>query len=125
MMMLFNLFVQLCLASFVFAAPAADVQTIDNAWSYGTGGGIIGLIVLVLDIIVFSKICDAQFSRLYVVWPTLTHCLIVEVLKSNRPPSHKLLWCLVVFLFPIIGMVLYYLFSNRTAHNDTSYEALP
>lgn len=50
----------------------------------------------------------------------------VEVLKSNRPPLHKLLWCLVVFLFPIVGMVVYWLFSNRAEHNSGgSYEPLP
>jgi hypothetical protein len=26
----------------------------NNAWQYGTGGGIIGLIVLVLDIMIFG-----------------------------------------------------------------------
>lgn len=50
----------------------------------------------------------------------------VEVLKSNRPPLHKVLWCLVVFLFPIVGMVIYWLFSNRAEHNSRgSYEPLP
>lgn len=47
----------------------------------------------------------------------------VEVLKSNRPPANKLIWCLVVFLFPIVGMVVYFIFSNRKAHN--TYEPLP
>jgi hypothetical protein len=53
--------------------------------------------------------------------------IAVEVLKSNRPPSHKLLWCLIVFLFPILGLVVYWLFSNRESHNSGSgsYEAIP
>jgi hypothetical protein len=56
----------------------------------------------------------------------LTAVCVVEVLKSDRPPLHKLAWCLVVFLFPIIGMVIYWLFSNRAAHNSSgTYEALP
>ncbi|KAJ9144479.1 hypothetical protein NKR23_g5928 [Pleurostoma richardsiae] len=97
---------QLCLASLAVAAPVADgtVTTAGhgNVWQYGTGGGIIGLIVLILDIIIF-----------------------VEVLKSNRPPAQKLVWCLVVFLFPVIGMVIYYLFSNRSAHQTgAGYEPL-
>ncbi len=49
--------------------------------------------------------------------------ITVEVLKSNRPVTSKLLWCLVVFLFPIVGMFIYFLFSNREAHN--TYEPLP
>ncbi|CAD6446525.1 34b6a205-fad3-48a6-926b-be6a0e883212 [Sclerotinia trifoliorum] len=86
-----------------FAAPV-EIAGHGNAWKYGSGGGVIGFIVLILDIIVF-----------------------IEVLKSNRPPSHKLLWCLVVFLFPILGLIIYWLFSNRQAHNSGSgsYEAIP
>ncbi|KAI0147079.1 hypothetical protein GGR57DRAFT_477803 [Xylariaceae sp. FL1272] len=97
-----NLLLQLCLASWAFAAPIADetLTTTNNSWQAGTGGGIIGLIVLILDIIVF-----------------------VEVFKSNRPVSSKLIWCLVVFFFPIVGMLIYFFFSNRKAHN--TYEPLP
>jgi len=52
--------------------------------------------------------------------------LIVEVLKSNREVLPKLLWCVLVFVFPIGGMIIYYLFSNRAAHNSASgYETLP
>ncbi|TIC90804.1 hypothetical protein CH35J_011523 [Colletotrichum higginsianum] len=88
------------------AAPASDpavaATAYDNTWQYGTGGGILGFVVLVLDIIVF-----------------------IEVLKSDRPVSHKVLWCLVVFLFPIFGMVIYWLFSNRAAHNSRAgYESI-
>ncbi|WYZ36097.1 hypothetical protein EsH8_X_000744 [Colletotrichum jinshuiense] len=101
-----NLFLQLCFALLAAAAPVTD-PTIGaaghgNTWQYGTGGGILGFIVLVLDIIVF-----------------------MEVLKSDRPVSHKVLWCLVVFLFPLVGMIVYWLFSNRAAHNSRSgYEAV-
>ncbi|KAI0907685.1 hypothetical protein F4824DRAFT_453316 [Ustulina deusta] len=97
------LLLQLCLAAWAFAAPLADeaiTTTSTPPWHYGAGGGIAGFIVLVLDLIVF-----------------------VEVLKSNRPVTSKLLWCLVVFLFPIVGMFIYFLFSNREAHN--TYEPLP
>lgn len=89
---------QLCLASLAIGAPVGDELAATghgNSWQYGTGGGIIGLVVLVLDIIVF-----------------------IEVLKSNRTPVSKLLWCLVVFLFPIVGMVIYWLFSDRAGHKS-------
>ncbi|KXJ86128.1 hypothetical protein Micbo1qcDRAFT_168710 [Microdochium bolleyi] len=98
-----SLFLQLCLAMFAYAAPIAGEVSATTAdpWQYGTGGGIIGFIVLVLDIL---------------VW--------IEVLKSNRPVSHKLLWCVLVFIFPIGGIVIYWLFSNRAAHNSGGYEPL-
>ena len=103
--MIATFFVQLCLAALAMAAPVAqqiEAQKTD-AWQYGTGGGIIGLIVLILDIIVF-----------------------IEVIKSNRPPVNKLLWSLLVFFFPLGGLIIYWLFSNRASHNSSSgYETLP
>ncbi|KAM7192848.1 hypothetical protein V8F20_008645 [Naviculisporaceae sp. PSN 640] len=101
---LFSLLAQLCFAGLGLAAPAAEATTAGgNAWQYGTGGGILGLIVLILDIIFF-----------------------VEIIKSNRPPSHKLLWSLFIFLFPILGIIVYWLFSNRDSYNSGSgYETLP
>lgn len=50
-------FLQLWLAALTFAAPAVNEGVSANAvkpWQYGTGGSIIGFIVLVLDIIVWS-----------------------------------------------------------------------
>lgn len=52
-----NLLLQLGLAALALGAPVAQevsATTAGNTWQYGTGGGIIGFIVLVLDIIVFS-----------------------------------------------------------------------
>ncbi|KAL2266851.1 hypothetical protein VTJ83DRAFT_4128 [Remersonia thermophila] len=102
---LFAAMTALFLASAAVAAPvAAPVATtaLDNSWQYGTGGGLLGLVVFILDIIVF-----------------------VEVLKSSRPPAKKFMWCLVVFLFPVIGMIVYYLFSNRDAYQrGAGYEPL-
>ncbi|QDS72712.1 hypothetical protein FKW77_003480 [Venturia effusa] len=87
--------------SLVTAAPITT-ESHGNSWQYGAGGGVVGFIVLILDIIVF-----------------------IEVLKSNRPVSHKLLWCVLVFLFPIVGIIIYWLFSNREAHNSSSgYETI-
>ncbi len=43
---------QLFIATLAFAAPVA--KTTDNPLTYGTSGGILGIIVLILDIIVFS-----------------------------------------------------------------------
>ncbi|KAI6788589.1 hypothetical protein KC332_g4406 [Hortaea werneckii] len=99
------LFLQLALAMLTFAAPVANEPTLSaqsDAWQYGTGGGIVGFIVLVLDVI---------------VW--------MEVLQSNRPVSHKVLWCVLVFIFPIIGIIIYWLLSNREAHKpNAGYEPI-
>ncbi|KAH6689777.1 hypothetical protein F5X68DRAFT_204263 [Plectosphaerella plurivora] len=96
------IFLQLCLATLAFAAPIEASGGTFNNYLPGVGG-VLGFIVLVLDILVF-----------------------IEVLKSNRPPLHKLAWCLVVFFFPIGGMIIYWLFSNRAEHNSGGgYEPLP
>lgn len=47
----------------------------------------------------------------------------VEVLRSDRPVSHKLLWCVLVFIFPLVGIIIYWLFSNREAHKG-GYESI-
>jgi hypothetical protein len=50
---------------------------------------------------------------------------LVEVIQSTRPVSHKLLWSLLVFLFPIGGIIIYWLFSNRTGHKPSGgYEPI-
>jgi hypothetical protein len=54
---MFNIFLQLCLAALCYAAPIADetLSTMDATTQYGAGGGVVGFIVLVLDILVWSK----------------------------------------------------------------------
>lgn len=53
-----SLFLSLTFAMLTFAAPVANEPTFSaqsDAWQYRTGGGIVGFIVLVLDVIVWSK----------------------------------------------------------------------
>jgi hypothetical protein len=47
-----SLVLQLTLASMAAAAP---VKAQSNTWQYGTGGGIVGLIVFILDLIVICE----------------------------------------------------------------------
>ncbi|KAI8594875.1 hypothetical protein EDD21DRAFT_392687 [Dissophora ornata] len=48
------------------------------------GGGFLGLVVFILNLIA-----------------------IFEIINSNRTLTSKLLWSLLIFLFPILGLVLY------------------
>lgn len=65
------------------------------------------------------------YEYLYTTRESCTNTSTVEIIKSNRPPLNKVIWCLVVFLFPLVGMLIYYLFSNRASHNSSGYEAIP
>ena len=52
--------------------------------------GLLGLVILILDIIA-----------------------IVDVLKSAASTGKKLLWILLVIIFPIIGMILYFVLGKK------------
>jgi hypothetical protein len=53
-------------------------------------GGLIGLIVLVLDIIA-----------------------IVDVVKSSMDAGKKALWIILVLVLPVLGMILYFLVGKK------------
>lgn len=54
--------------------------------------GILGVVVLILDIIA-----------------------LVSVLGGSGSTGHKLLWTLLIILLPLIGMLLYFLIGQNTA----------
>ncbi|KAI1305563.1 hypothetical protein EDD11_004920 [Mortierella claussenii] len=81
-------------------APVATAPApIDPSALYS--GSLLSLIVLILDLIA-----------------------IVQVLNSDRTVLSKLLWCLLIFLFPIIGIIIYYLFAERERHR-LRYVSIP
>lgn len=53
------MFLQLAIAAVAMAAPTMHVEKAD-AWQYGTGGGIVGFIVLILDIIVIGEFSSSR-----------------------------------------------------------------
>jgi hypothetical protein len=55
-------------------------------------GGIFGVIILVLDIIA-----------------------LIDILGGNGSAGHKLLWFLVVFCLPVVGMAIYFLIGKNRA----------
>lgn len=52
--------------------------------------GIIALIVLILDIVA-----------------------LVDVIKSSMEPVQKLIWALVIIIFPVVGMIVYFLVGKK------------
>jgi phospholipase D-like protein len=59
--------------------------------------GLIGALILVLDIIA-----------------------IVSVVAGHGSLGHKLLWTLLVLLLPVLGMLLYFLIGRSAADADLS-----
>ena len=57
-----------------------------NPW----GLGCCGLIILILDIIA-----------------------LIEVVGSERSTGDKVLWALLIIFFPVLGLILYYLFGRK------------
>lgn len=64
----------LLLAASAMAQPISTEAVQENAWKYGTGGGIVGFIVLILDIMVFST-----------SFPSLSTVLNCSLLSEPRP----------------------------------------
>ena len=54
-----------------------------------TMGGILGLVIFVLDIVA-----------------------IVEIVKRSLPTDKKVLWIILVLLLPLVGLILYYLMGR-------------
>ncbi|KAF9097096.1 hypothetical protein BGX29_009401 [Mortierella sp. GBA35] len=38
---------------------------------------------------------------------------VVQVINSNRPMNSKILWSLLIFLCPIVGLIIYLLLGDR------------
>lgn len=38
---------------------------------------------------------------------------LFQILGSSMPVGSKILWILVVFLFPLVGLILYYLLGRK------------
>ncbi len=62
------------------------------AYTYQSSHGILGMIVLVLDVIA-----------------------IVSLLMGRSSVGHRLLWILLVLFLPFIGMLLYFLFGRSAS----------
>ncbi|MEM1268604.1 MAG: PLD nuclease N-terminal domain-containing protein [Bacteroidota bacterium] len=75
--------------SLLLLSGCGGANLIDRAQS-PFGYGICGLIILILNIIA-----------------------IVEIAGSSRSAGDKLLWILLVLIFPVLGFFAYYLFARR------------
>ncbi|MEO1053950.1 MAG: PLDc N-terminal domain-containing protein [Bacteroidota bacterium] len=54
---------------------------------------------------------------------TLYVFTIVRIVRSNIQIAEKFIWILVVFLFPILGMVIFWIFGPRSKGKIVQSEA--
>lgn len=54
-------------------------------------GGVLGLIILVLEILA-----------------------IIEIFKSGKTLTEKLLWTLLILVAPLLGLIVYYFFGRSS-----------
>jgi len=55
---------------------------------------------------------DSGYSLIGLVVLVLSILAIVEIFKSGRPMSEKLLWTVLILVFPIVGLIIYYFFGR-------------
>lgn len=53
-----------------------------------------------------------EYSLLGVIIVVLDIIAIVSILSGRGSPGHKVLWTVLVLVFPILGLILYYLFGR-------------
>ncbi|MCY4224568.1 MAG: PLD nuclease N-terminal domain-containing protein [Bacteroidetes bacterium] len=59
-----------------------------------------------------SSLQNLSFCGLIIV--ILDIVAIVEIVRSSRATSDKLLWILFILFAPLLGLICYYLFANRS-----------
>ncbi len=37
----------------------------------------------------------------------------VEIIRSSRPVGEKVLWIVIIFLLPVLGLILYFLLGRK------------
>jgi hypothetical protein len=90
--MISSLLFNLLLVSFAMADEMA-ASAIDNTWKYGTSGGVLGFIVLILDIMVFSTFLSPLLIRypFTIFSPCLDHLFPFPSCRPAVPRTTKTL----------------------------------
>jgi hypothetical protein len=78
---------QFLMFTLVTAAPIVTEGHHGNTWQYGAGGGVVGFIVLILDIIVFSKSLNAPTSLQLFNSPPCSTCPCYDFLPRSQTES--------------------------------------
>lgn len=53
-----------------------------------------------------------EYSLLGVIIVVLDIVAIISILFGHGSPKHKVLWTVLVLVFPILGLIFYYLFGR-------------
>ena len=47
------------------------------------------------------------------LWLALVIWALVDLFKSNRSTDQKIIWLIVILVFPVAGTIIYYLVSRK------------
>ncbi|MCY4001282.1 MAG: PLDc N-terminal domain-containing protein [Bacteroidetes bacterium] len=79
---------------------------------------------IVVSLAIMVAGCEPRLLSMVSSWQNLSLCglilvvldivAILEILRSYRPASGKLIWILFIIFAPFFGLICYYLFANRS-----------
>ncbi|KAI8595884.1 hypothetical protein EDD21DRAFT_389940 [Dissophora ornata] len=61
----------------------------------------------------YSPVVSYSQSLVSLLLFVLDLVAVIQVVNSDIPLSKKILWALLIFLFPVGGVIIYFLFEHR------------
>ncbi len=61
----------------------------------------------------FSSVGNAFGGLLSLVWLVIVIWAIVKVAKSGASSLAKVIWIIVLIIFPLVGLIIWFLFGPR------------
>lgn len=91
-----SLLLNLLLVSFAMAQETVSTSNHGNLWAYGTSGGVLGFIVLILDIMVFSKLSPSSLpfhpNPIMSLLPSLFLFFFITSTSHDTPHDKRVGW---------------------------------
>ena len=92
-------------------------KTVERQYSYIPFRYILAILITLLEVLAIIGIVVAlcYFVPYFYIAALLTEiACVVKIVASDDNPDYKVPWLLVVLVLPIVGFMLYFIFSSRT-----------
>lgn len=70
---------------------------------------VIEIILIILIMFLFAIYIPYFYIAIYIT----VICIVIKIISSNENPDYKVPWIVTVIALPIVGMMLYFMFSKR------------